>query len=79
MAHDDEAGTLRGVARLSIDLARDVRRCFNALHSEIKQLRGLLRCAVTRNSCGTDTWMEGSSCPCPSCQAWLSSAKDGGK
>ena len=30
------------------------------------------RCNVTGNPCGTDTWIEGHSCPCENCQRWLS-------
>ena len=29
------------------------------------------RCEVTTNPCGSDTWAEGYSCECSSCQAWL--------
>jgi hypothetical protein len=31
----------------------------------------MLRCSVTGNPCGTDTWTEGQPCGCPRCQAWL--------
>jgi hypothetical protein len=30
-----------------------------------------LRCLVTGNPCGTDTWQVGSPCACANCQAWL--------
>lgn len=30
-----------------------------------------LRCERTRNPCGTDTWGNGETCPCDSCQCWL--------
>ncbi len=29
------------------------------------------RCQVTKNPCGTDTWMLGHSCQCDECQAYL--------
>lgn len=29
------------------------------------------RCEVSTNPVGTDTWKEGCSCPCGTCQAWL--------
>lgn len=29
------------------------------------------RCSHTGNPCGTDTWMVGYTCPCPSCQRRL--------
>ena len=32
------------------------------------------RCSHTGNPCGTDTWMVGYTCPCPSCQRRLSRA-----
>lgn len=31
----------------------------------------VLRCAVTGNPCGTDTWSKGVECQCAHCQAWL--------
>lgn len=31
------------------------------------------RCLITRNECGTDTWMVGHPCRCSHCQAWLKS------
>jgi hypothetical protein len=39
--------------------------------AEIERLRALLRCHVTKNLCGTDTWKEGEPCKCAGCQAWL--------
>jgi hypothetical protein len=30
-----------------------------------------LRCNVTKNPCGTDTWANGYKCQCESCQLWL--------
>ena len=30
-----------------------------------------LRCRITGNQCGTDTWMVGHPCQCDNCQAWL--------
>lgn len=30
-----------------------------------------LRCLITGNSCGTDTWQVGHPCKCSECQAWL--------
>ncbi len=30
-----------------------------------------LRCQVTTNPCGTDTWMVGKECHCSNCQTWL--------
>jgi len=30
-----------------------------------------MRCDVTTNLCGTDTWAEGYVCECDSCQGWL--------
>jgi len=30
-----------------------------------------LVCNITGNACGTDTWMEGCSCPCVNCQKYL--------
>jgi hypothetical protein len=30
-----------------------------------------MRCLVTGNQCGTDTWFVGSSCKCAACQRWL--------
>lgn len=30
-----------------------------------------LRCEVTGNPCGTDTWRVGHECPCPQCQRYL--------
>ena len=34
-------------------------------------LDDLMRCRVTGNISGTDTWQEGSPCKCSSCQAWI--------
>jgi len=31
----------------------------------------MLRCKITGNPCGTDTWMRGSECQCGPCQRWL--------
>ncbi len=31
----------------------------------------MIRCSVTGNPCGTDTWMEGHPCKCDGCQLWL--------
>ena len=31
----------------------------------------LLRCAITTNPCGTDTWAKGSPCLCPACTAYV--------
>jgi len=31
----------------------------------------ILRCKITGNPCGTDTWMRGSECQCVGCQRWL--------
>lgn len=39
--------------------------------AEIKTWSTERRCDVTANLCGTDTWAEGKSCECASCQAWL--------
>ena len=36
-----------------------------------------LRCNVTRNLCGTDTWQAGHTCPCESCKAWLAGKRAG--
>lgn len=36
-----------------------------------EQPQGGARCERTGNLCGSDTWMEGRSCPCKQCQAWL--------
>lgn len=33
------------------------------------------RCHVTGNPCGTDTWMNDFTCPCPGCQAYLATEK----
>jgi hypothetical protein len=30
------------------------------------------RCEVTKNMCGTDTWMTGRPCQCAPCKSWLS-------
>ena len=32
---------------------------------------GTLRCAMTGNLCGTDTWAEDYICPCEDCQTWV--------
>jgi uncharacterized protein (DUF433 family) len=42
---------------------------------EHKQVRDY-RCEVTGNPAGTDTWREGSSCPCDTCQKFLALAKN---
>ena len=34
-----------------------------------------LRCLITENPCGTDTWKVGYSCQCINCQKWLQSEK----
>lgn len=34
-----------------------------------------LRCYITSNPCGTDTWMVGEECKCVACQTWLVSTK----
>lgn len=31
----------------------------------------LLRCLITKNVCGTDTWTVGHPCQCENCQRWL--------
>lgn len=36
-----------------------------------------LHCATTGNRCGTDTWAEGYTCPCTTCQQWLYAFSDG--
>ncbi len=45
------------------------------MDEEIKRITGMfskvLRCDVTRNECGTDTWMKGRPCQCSQCQQWL--------
>lgn len=33
--------------------------------------RASLRCFVTKNQCGTDTWMIGRPCQCPNCKLFL--------
>ena len=30
-----------------------------------------VKCKITGNECGTDTWMEGRPCLCENCQRWL--------
>jgi hypothetical protein len=44
------------------------------LHAEPARpaLDNTLRCKVTSNLCGTDTWATGHPCQCASCQQWLS-------
>lgn len=44
-----------------------------------EQPQGEARCERTGNLCGSDTWMEGHSCPCKQCQAWLAAQTEGGE
>jgi len=34
-----------------------------------------LKCEITGNVCGTDTWIDGHPCKCKNCQAWLQMTK----
>jgi hypothetical protein len=36
----------------------------------------MLKCKITGNECGTDTWTVGQSCPCESCQIYLMTPED---
>lgn len=38
---------------------------------EISAEHEQLRCVVTKNLCGTDTWMSGKPCPCPNCRLYF--------
>lgn len=35
-----------------------------------------LRCNITKNPCGTDTWTEGQPCLCKNCQSYLQQYPD---
>jgi hypothetical protein len=37
--------------------------------------QGVLRCFITSNQCGTDTWPEGYECKCDNCQEYLMRAR----
>ena len=37
----------------------------------LSEVRGVIRCQITNNPCGTDTWMVGHPCTCEHCTAYL--------
>jgi hypothetical protein len=51
-------------------LVHTAERCWLASTQVAETMNGL-RCRVTKNPCGTDTWMKWVPCKCISCQEWL--------
>lgn len=36
-----------------------------------KEGKPILKCLITQNECGTDTWSSGHPCHCENCKKWL--------
>lgn len=43
----------------------------NEREEAVAELMAVLRCEITRNLCGTDTWAVGKPCQCAACVAWV--------
>lgn len=52
--------------------ASEIKKDIDLALRKVDPDRHLLRCEVTHNPCGTDTWGNGSVCQCKSCQQYLS-------
>jgi hypothetical protein len=46
-------------------------RAAEARKAAVEDYMENLRCRVTKNACGSDTWATGSPCQCLACQTWL--------
>jgi hypothetical protein len=73
--YDHDHPTVAGLRTTFKLRAEKAERELAAERARTDALVALLRCKVTKNPMGTDTWMVGYKCPCESCQAYLAIAR----